>query len=234
MFSTALAAVVSFISTNLDDIFILMLFFAQEEQPGLKRRIVLGQYLGMGVLTAASLTCARLLQMIPQQFIGLLGVVPIALGVREWIGYVRERGKAEAAGVFEEAEDVRGCDASGECISENVSERGARSLEGPCGDSRANEHGGSDRGLTLSVMLLAIANGADNLGVYIPLFTGFGPVQMLIVLIVFAAMIGLWCLLARRIASLPALNAALRKYRHVIVPAVFIALGIYIIGTAWL
>ena len=80
-----------------------------------------------------------------------------------------------------------------------------------------------------SVMFLAIANGADNVGVYIPLLAGYQTGQLVIFCIVFAVMIRLWCRIAERIVSLEALGGFLRKYRHVIVPVVLIGLGISIL-----
>ena len=78
-------------------------------------------------------------------------------------------------------------------------------------------------------MFLAIANGADNVGVYIPLLAGYQTGQLVIFCIVFAVMIRLWCRIAERIVSLEALGGFLRKYRHVIVPVVLIGLGISIL-----
>ncbi len=80
----ALAGVGSFAATNIDDIFVLALFFGQVGEGGLRRQhVVIGQYLGFSALTAISLLgyFARLI--IPETWIGLLGLMPIALGVRK-------------------------------------------------------------------------------------------------------------------------------------------------------
>ncbi|HEX7467746.1 MAG TPA: cadmium resistance transporter [Methanobacterium sp.] len=70
----------AFIATNLDDIFILMAFFASSDFK--KEEVVLGQYLGMIMLILIS-SLAYLFQLIiPSYWIGLLGIFPIIIGVR--------------------------------------------------------------------------------------------------------------------------------------------------------
>ena len=195
MSATILTAILSFISTNLDDIFVLMLFYAQEDKTGRKSQIMLGQYLGIGTLTALSLLGTQAVQLIPQHYIGLLGLVPIGLGIKEWIWYLREKKESGSAGPPD--------------VSDGI---------------------GNDRpGLAVTVMLLAIANGADNLGVYIPLFAGYSTGQICAVVIIFAGMIALWCLLAQRIVSWPVLKNVLEKYKHILVPVIFVGLGVFIL-----
>ena len=41
-------------------------------------------------------------------------------------------------------------------------------------------------------------------------------------------MITVWCLIAKRLADWPLLKGVLIKYKGVIVPVVFVALGVYI------
>ncbi len=71
----------AFTATNLDDIVILLLFFSQVNAVFRRRHIVIGQYLGFGTLVAASLPGFFGGLIIPQPWIGLLGILPIAIGV---------------------------------------------------------------------------------------------------------------------------------------------------------
>ncbi|MBD1843472.1 cadmium resistance transporter [Cyanobacteria bacterium FACHB-63] len=77
-FSTGITA---FTATNLDDIVILMLFFAQVNSLFRRRHIVAGQYLGFGALVLATLPSFFGSALLPRPWIGLLGLVPIAIGV---------------------------------------------------------------------------------------------------------------------------------------------------------
>lgn len=77
-----LSAIFSFISTNLDDFLVLMLLYTQIVSKKDPYRILFGQYLGIGTLLAVSLICARILGIVPERYLRLLGFVPIFLGLR--------------------------------------------------------------------------------------------------------------------------------------------------------
>ncbi|HEU4835213.1 MAG TPA: cadmium resistance transporter [Pyrinomonadaceae bacterium] len=77
---------VSFVATNIDDIFVLALFFGQTGKRGLRRwHIVAGQYIGFAALVAISLVGYFVRFIIPAAWIGLLGLLPIAMGVRAFV-----------------------------------------------------------------------------------------------------------------------------------------------------
>jgi cadmium resistance transport/sequestration family protein len=76
-----LVATAAFIATNIDDLFILMLFFSQTNQTFTQHHVVIGQYLGFTVLIILSLAGFFGSYIMPQIWIGLLGLVPIAIGV---------------------------------------------------------------------------------------------------------------------------------------------------------
>ena len=80
----------------------------------------------------------------------------------------------------------------------------------------------------LSVVIVAVANGADNIGVYIPLFTGYSSWQFLLTIFVFTIMMALWCFLGERITSFPRIKDAIQRCKHIAVPIIFVGLGIYI------
>jgi len=71
----------AFTATNLDDILILMLFFSQVNALFGKHHIVTGQYLGFAALVLASLPSFFGSLLLPRPCIGLLGLVPIAIGI---------------------------------------------------------------------------------------------------------------------------------------------------------
>ena len=83
----------------------------------------------------------------------------------------------------------------------------------------------------VNIMLVTLASGADNIGVYIPLLAGCDRWKTAITAVIFFAMTGLWCVLGKKLAHLPALKNSIEKYRPVLVPVVYIALGLYIILT---
>ena len=73
--------IAAFVSTNIDDLFILMVFFATPRF--LSSQIVLGQYIGMGSLIGVSLAGSLITLVLPHNLIGLVGLFPIAIGIKE-------------------------------------------------------------------------------------------------------------------------------------------------------
>jgi len=72
----------AFASTNIDDLFILALFFGDKRFS--VRDICWGQYLGIGLLVTLSYLGAHLGRWIDLRYIGLLGFIPIYLGIRQF------------------------------------------------------------------------------------------------------------------------------------------------------
>ena len=191
MGQTILSAIGVYISTSIDYLVILIILFAQGSQNKQKWHIYAGQYLGTGLLVGASLVATYVVKFVPETWmIGLLGLIPIYLGIRLAI-----------FGEGEEDED------------EEIIDR----LE----QSRANQ-------MFWTVALLTIASGGDNLGIYIPYFASLNWSQIIMVLIVFAIGIIIFCELSRRLSSIPLISETIEKYERIIVPLVFIPLGLYI------
>jgi cadmium resistance protein CadD (predicted permease) len=71
----------AFVATNVDDLLFLMIFFANRRFP--VSQIVLGQYIGMGLLIAVSLIGLLIALVVPSNLIGLVGLFPIAIGIKE-------------------------------------------------------------------------------------------------------------------------------------------------------
>ena len=74
-------AIVAFVSTNIDDLFILVTFLADRHFT--VRDVVIGQYAGMGALYAISSIAALISLVLPAAYVGLLGLVPLAIGINK-------------------------------------------------------------------------------------------------------------------------------------------------------
>ena len=75
------------------------------------------------------------------------------------------------------------------------------------------------------VALVTLANGGDNLSVYIPLFAGQTLPRQLVALLVFGGMTLLWCALAQLPQQSRRLATALRRVGRFAIPFVLIFLG---------
>lgn len=74
------AAATVYVATNIDNFLVLLAFFAHDGYTDAE--IVLGQYLGIGLLIATSLLGARAALLLPHPVVGLLGLLPLGLGLR--------------------------------------------------------------------------------------------------------------------------------------------------------
>lgn len=91
MLETLLVGMVLFASTNIDDVFLTMAFFAD---PGLRpRAIVAGKYAGIAALVAASAAAAACALAVPTEWIALLGLAPLGLGIQRLVTAWRVRSR---------------------------------------------------------------------------------------------------------------------------------------------
>ncbi len=183
----------SFLSTNLDDLFVLMFLFMQARGKRDFISVLFGRYFGTAIIISVAIAGAYGLHIIPEKYIGLLGFVPITLGIKEFICSVRSDKNA-------------------------AKER----LIGYLDSSKNNN-------LLFSAVTLSVSNGADNIGVYIPLLVDFSKTQILLFLSVFAVMTILWCFVSACLIGIPSIKNKLQRYKNILVPVILVSLGIYIL-----
>jgi cadmium resistance protein CadD (predicted permease) len=180
-------AIVLFVSTNVDDLVVLVGFFAHPKFRA--RDVVAGQYVGLTVLFVVSAAGALLAFVIPNTYLGFLGIFPILIGIRKLIALRHKTVEAELRGT-------------------------------------------GRYGNIAGVALVTIANGGDNIGVYMPSFAIHSASQIATIALVFVAMTALWCMFAHWMVNHPRLGAPLRHYGHIIAPIVLIGLGLLILHHA--
>lgn len=84
------------------------------------------------------------------------------------------------------------------------------------------------RGL-LPVAGVTIANGADNISVYTPMFRTIGVSASLLTIAVFAVGVALWCTAGSWLGSHRRIVAVVQRWGHWIVPVVFMSIGAVIV-----
>ncbi|MFI5895361.1 cadmium resistance transporter [Actinoplanes sp. NPDC051513] len=85
-------AVVLFAVTNVDDIVVLALFFAQGAgHRSTTRNIAAGQYLGFAAILAVAVAAAFGATFLPDEIIPYLGLLPLALGIKSAVQAWRRR-----------------------------------------------------------------------------------------------------------------------------------------------
>jgi len=194
MIETIFTAVLAFASTNVDDLFILMVLFTATAQSFRPSHILSGQYLGIITLIAISVIGSLIGIVIPKVYIGLLGLFPIYLGIRKLF-------------------DKNDSDDDSPAITPGKKYI-LSSVINPA---------------TLSVASITIANGADNIGIYIPLFVNLSIANLTLTIGIFLIMVLVWVKAAEYLVQHPQLKNTLALYNHVLFPCILIGLGIYIL-----
>jgi cadmium resistance protein CadD (predicted permease) len=185
-------AVVLFVSTNLDDIVLVVAFLADRRFR--TSEVTAGQLVGIAALYGASVAASLVSVAVAPEHVAWLGLVPIALGIKEL------------------AEQFRGEDDSD---------------DGALAAGTQPSTGAFSR--VAKVTAVTIANGADNLGVYIPVFAVRSGADVALIGILFAVMTVALCLAGHWLVNHSAFSAKLRKYAGRSVPFVLIAIGAWIL-----
>ncbi|MCC5614225.1 cadmium resistance transporter [Nostoc sp. CHAB 5836] len=194
--------IIAFIATNIDDIIILLIFFSQVDVNFRRRHILLGQYLGFTAIIIASLPGFFGGLVVARQWIGLLGLLPIAIGIQQLV-YTTE----ETITVQTVSSDFRQSTPANPILSFILSVL---------------------RPQTYKVAAVTLANGGDNISIYIPLFAGHDLASLQVILSIFFVMVGVWCAIAYFLSRQPTIADILSRYGKAVVPFVLIGLGLFI------
>lgn len=99
-----------------------------------------------------------------------------------------------------------------------------------CHHADDDESAGTGNGPTmLAVAAVTLANGGDNIGVYVPVFTTAGTRGMVVFVVVFLVLVAVWCAVGRLFATRPVVAHALARWGHIVLPIVLIGIGLLIV-----
>ncbi|MBN3961600.1 cadmium resistance transporter [Nostoc sp. NMS8] len=194
--------IIAFIATNIDDIIILLIFFSQVDGNFRRRHILLGQYLGFAAIIIASLPGFFGGLVIQREWIGLLGLLPIGIGIHHLV-YKEE----DTITVQTVSSDFNQPTSTNPVLSFILSVLHRQ---------------------TYKVAAVTIANGGDNISVYVPLFGGHNLASLGVIISVFFIMVGIWCAIAYFLSRQPTIANILSRYGNAVVPFVLIGLGLFI------
>jgi cadmium resistance transport/sequestration family protein len=181
-----LTSILAFASTNIDDIFILTLLLGDKRFK--TTDVYFGQYLGIITLVALSIAGALFGNFVDGKYIGLMGLFPIYLGIRQLLTLRKK-----------------------------------------------NEEGDTEKLETklstgiLSVAGITIANGGDNIGTYIPIFTTLSSSELVMMIAIFLVMVFIWLSLASYLTHHPLLAKTISNHGDIVTPIVLCLLGLFIL-----
>ena len=189
LLTAIITGVVAFIATNIDDIVILLVFFSQVDENFRPWHIVVGQYLGFTSLIIFSLPGLFGGLILPQSWIGLLGLIPIAIGISSLVN--------------KETEQLA-----------DVSQEITPSFLIPT---------------IYTVAAITVANGSDNISIYVPLFSSVRLESFFIIIGLFFLLLAIWCYAAYQLTHQQKIANFFTKYGNYLVPFVLIGLGVVIV-----
>jgi cadmium resistance protein CadD (predicted permease) len=203
LISALITGIAAAIATTFDDNIYLTLFFSRVNRHFRPQHVVVGEYLGFTLLVVVSLVGFLGGLMISSTWIGLLGFLPIIIGITNLLNR-------------EEEETIQ--TVSTQFKANSGSFRRQKSLWKTLRDPQ-----------TYRVSAVTIANGGNNLGIYIPLFASSTLPRLGVIIIVCYLAIGLWCLLSYHLTRQPMLAVVIARYARKVFPFILIWLGFSII-----
>lgn len=190
MIKTIIIAMITYIATSIDEIPVLFMLYKREAQKGKAGTVTFSYFAGTFLITAMSILAAMGLAQIPEKWIiGLIGLIPLVMGIK----------------ILLTGED----------------------------DDEEEKAIGSARKIKLywlQVFIITIALGADDFGVYIPLFTTLTAMEILQMLCVFFAGTAAICFAGFQLTKIEEITRFIEKYERFICGIIFSGIGIFVIA----
>ncbi|KAF2116780.1 hypothetical protein BDV96DRAFT_598631 [Lophiotrema nucula] len=210
-------ACLSFALTNIDDIFVLVTFFAEASSPDANLtalKILVGQYLGFTVIVMLSAIGYAFATVVPAEPNGFLGLLPILLGC--WRGLEVLSTPSPTSLPLQETPRIVEPSPFPSPPSATQSKRKNLHLTGlkPVG----------------MVALITIMNGGDNTSTYIPLFSQARvPLEIAIYITVYYTLLSIWILTAWLVMKQRHVLALAQCWARCVVPLLYVGLGVHIV-----
>lgn len=230
---TILVAIMTYTMTNIDDFCVLLVFFARARSGNEDFKssdIIKGQIFGFTILCSISLLGLVLGLFLSAKYISLIGFVPILMGCK---------------GFFELYEDIQEDSFAEDMQVVNVENKNDSTISNMeienCPKNLENEEETILSNLikvllarvlrpkVLEVCSITIANGGDNIAIYLPLFASTNGVGIVITLTFFYLMLAIWLLSTFLLVNGKGISDFLNKYGSIVVPIFLVLLGFYIL-----
>ncbi|MFZ4639953.1 MAG: cadmium resistance transporter [Nodosilinea sp.] len=200
--STLLMGVAIATATTFDDNIYLTLFFSKTNYSFRPRHVILGELIGFTGLVMISLIGFVAGLVVDHAWVGLLGFLPLAIGINTLISNETDD--------QEQTPDI---------TVANPSHRPYRQVR-----SRSLVHTFKDP-QTYKVSAVTLANGGNNLAIYIPLFASTSLPRLSLILATCYGAIALWLSLSYHLTRQPMLAVIMARYVRRAFPFVLIWLG---------
>ena len=188
------------LATTFDDNIYLTSFFGRVSRTFRPRHVVVGEFLGLTILISISLVGYFVGMIVSDMWVGLLGVLPIMIGIHQ----LMNKEDDENSDVIEEVEKVH---------TEVGRPRIKQSLWSTIRDPKTHR-----------VTAVHVSNGGNNVAVYIPLFASSSLPSLGVILTMCYMTIGFWCFCSYNLTRFPGISVLIARYGRKIAPFVLIYL----------
>ncbi len=198
------------LATTVDDNLYLTSFFARVDPQFRPYHVVVGEYLGVTALLGLSLLGLGLGFVVSEAWLGLLGFLPISIGLSQLLDHPPDTSIAileTTAKAFKERQQM---------FPKKQPRAWMAFLEPE----------------TYQVAAVTLANGGNNLGIYLPLFAASGFLQIEATVLAVYGTVTVWLALSYWVVHLPQLSQALTHVLPKIFPLILIGLGLKILLTS--
>lgn len=200
LIGTLIIGISAAFATTFDDNIYLTAFFGKVNHVFRPKHVIIGEFVGFTALVVASLPGFFGGLVLPEAWVGLLGILPIIIGISNLMSRDNDADTIQDVSVN---------------FSHSVkSRRKKKSLFGTLRDPQ-----------TYRVSAVTIANGGNNIGIYVPLFATTNLPSLGVILCVCYLTVGVWCFLSYHMTRNPLMAPLLARYGRKVFPLVLICLG---------
>ncbi len=196
------------IATTFDDNIYLTGFFSEVNRQFRPIHIIVGELVGFTALVTISLIGFLVGLAIPPMWIGLLGILPILIGLNNLINLNKDNSEenTEKPRNRKDKRRAHGFDSQRLSLSQVLADK-----------------------QTYRVSAVTISNGGNNLGIYIPLFASSTLQKLLVIIPVCYIIVCTWLFLSYHLTRQPGIAVILSRYASKLFPFVLMWLGLRII-----
>jgi cadmium resistance protein CadD (predicted permease) len=196
------------VATTFDDNIYLTGFFSEVNRTFRPKHVVVGELIGFTALISISLVGFLIGLAISSDWIGLLGILPILIGLNNL-----------RLLIVNKDESVENKSAN---LKQNARFRGFDSRERSLLDIIQDRQ-------TYRVSAVTISNGGNNLGIYIPLFASSSLQSLAVIVPICYLIVCTWLFMSYHLTRTPGIALVLSRYASKLFPFVLMWLGLRII-----
>lgn len=194
------------LATTFDDNIYLTGFFSEVNRTFRPQHIVVGELIGFTVLLSISLIGFFVGLVIDSTWIGLLGILPILIGINNLLHLNQDDSANDRSANLKINAKHRGFESRKRSLWEVIRDR-----------------------QTYKVSAVTISNGGNNLGIYIPLFATSSIQNLAVIVPVLYLVVCCWLFLSYHLTRQPGIAVVLSRYASKIFPFVLMWLGFRIL-----